>query len=185
MRGFKRSMPEIAAKQWFPLRIKCLGLWPQQNLGCQQHLCRPSCPCKFKYKVEIRLKNRIKKKIMMKLIGHVRHCGLVGSAPALDGTGCEFDSCGIYIPCSLSLWLLGSLRVLWVHMAWHKNCVKNFFFLKTIRQPCFIVDLSKHWMCDKILTCQKQFGRKLSRDSFTDSNAIIISSIFFIDILDD
>ena len=39
----------------------------------------------------------------------------------------EFDSwqCRIYIPCSLSLRLLGSLRVLWVHMAWHKNCVKN------------------------------------------------------------
>ena len=42
----------------------------------------------------------------------VRHCGLVGSAPAWDGTGCEFDSwqCRIYIPCSLSLRLLGSLR---------------------------------------------------------------------------
>ena len=46
-------------------------------------------------------------------LGHsVRHCGLVGSAPARDGTGCEFDSwqCRIYIPCSLSLRLLGSLR---------------------------------------------------------------------------
>ena len=42
-----------------------------------------------------------------------RHCGLVVSAPAWDGTGCEFDSwqCRIYIPCSLSLRLLGSLRV--------------------------------------------------------------------------
>ena len=40
------------------------------------------------------------------------HCGLVVSAPAWDGTGCEFDSwqCRIYIPCSLSLRLLGSLR---------------------------------------------------------------------------
>ena len=40
------------------------------------------------------------------------HCGLVISAPAWDGTGCEFDSwqCRIYIPCSLSLRLLGSLR---------------------------------------------------------------------------
>ena len=27
------------------------------------------------------------------------------------------------IPCSMSLRLLGSLRVLWVHMAWHKNIV--------------------------------------------------------------
>ena len=42
----------------------------------------------------------------------VRHCGLVVSTPAWDGTGCEFDSwqCWIYIPCSLSLRLLGSLR---------------------------------------------------------------------------
>ena len=34
------------------------------------------------------------------------------SAPAWDGTGCEIDSwqCWIYIPCSLSLRLLGSLR---------------------------------------------------------------------------
>ena len=40
------------------------------------------------------------------------HCGLVGSAPALDGTGCEFDfwQFRIYIPCSLSLRLLGSLQ---------------------------------------------------------------------------
>ena len=44
--------------------------------------------------------------------GHVRHCGLLVSTPAWDGTGCEFDSwqCRIYIPCSLSLRLLGSLR---------------------------------------------------------------------------
>ena len=40
------------------------------------------------------------------------NCGLVVSTPAWDGTGCEFDSwqCRIYIPCSLSLRLLGSLR---------------------------------------------------------------------------
>ena len=46
----------------------------------------------------------------------VRHCGLAVSAPAWDGTGCEFDSwqCRIYI-----------LGVLWVHMAWHKNCVEK------------------------------------------------------------
>ena len=37
---------------------------------------------------------------------------IVVSVSALDGTGCEFDSwqCRIYIPCSLSLRLLGSLR---------------------------------------------------------------------------
>ena len=33
---------------------------------------------------------------------HQHHCGIVGSAPACDGTGCEFDpwQCRIYIPCS-------------------------------------------------------------------------------------
>ena len=43
---------------------------------------------------------------------HIIHCGLVVSTPAWDGTGCEFDSwqCRIYIPCSLSLRLLGSFR---------------------------------------------------------------------------
>ena len=58
---------------------------------------------------------------------HVRHRGLVVSAPTWDGTGCELDSrqCRIYILCSLSLRLLGPLRVHWVHMAWHKNCVKK------------------------------------------------------------
>ena len=42
----------------------------------------------------------------------VRDCGLVVSTPAWDGTGWEFDSwqCRTYIPCSLSLRLLGSLR---------------------------------------------------------------------------
>ena len=50
--------------------------------------------------------------IGISVIKTVRHCGLVGSAPAWDGTGCEFDSwqCRTYIPCSLSLGLLGSLR---------------------------------------------------------------------------
>ena len=55
------------------------------------------------------------------------HFGLVVSAPAWDGTGCKFDSrqCRIYIPCSLSLYdYLGLFGVLWIHMAWHKNCVK-------------------------------------------------------------
>ena len=57
--------------------------------------------------------------IIIIIIIIIRHCGLVVSAPAWDGTGCEFDSwqCRIYIPCSLSLRLLGSLRGSWVHMA--------------------------------------------------------------------
>ena len=57
-----------------------------------------------------------------------RHCGLVVSAPAWDGTGCEFDSwqCRIYIPCSLSLRLLGSLRgALGTNGLTQKLCKKN------------------------------------------------------------
>ena len=48
----------------------------------------------------------------MHKINLVWHCGLVGSACTWDGKGCEFDSwqCQIYIPCSLSLRLLGSFR---------------------------------------------------------------------------
>ena len=40
-----------------------------------------------------------------KHLAQIRHCGLVGSAPACDETDCEFNSwqCRIYIPCSLSL----------------------------------------------------------------------------------
>ena len=55
-------------------------------------------------------------------------CGLVVSAPARDGTGCEFDSwqCRIYIPCSLSLRLLGSLRgSLGTYGLTQKLCLKN------------------------------------------------------------
>ena len=42
-------------------------------------------------------------------------CGLVVLAPAWDGTGPEFDpwQCRKYLPCSLSLRLLGS----WVHLS--------------------------------------------------------------------
>ena len=54
----------------------------------------------------------------------------MGSAPAWDGTGCELVSS---IPGSVGYifhvyWTydyLGPFGVLWVHMAWHKNCVKN------------------------------------------------------------
>ena len=58
----------------------------------------------------------------------VRHCSLVESACTWDGTGCEFDSwqCRIYI--SHVHWAydyLGPFGVLWVHMAWHKNCVEK------------------------------------------------------------
>ena len=59
---------------------------------------------------------------------HVRHCGLVVSAPAWDGTDCEFDSwqCRIYIPCSLSSRLLGSLRgSLGTYGLTQKLCLKS------------------------------------------------------------
>ena len=51
-----------------------------------------------------------------------------GIGSRLGWTGCEFNSwqCRIYIPCSLSLRLLGSLwGSLGWYMAWHTNCVKK------------------------------------------------------------
>ena len=58
-----------------------------------------------------------------------RHCGLVESARTWDGTGCEFDSwqCRIYIISHVhqAYDYLGPFGILWVHMAWHKNCDKN------------------------------------------------------------
>ena len=76
---------------------------------------------------EIRLWNE-----MVRWDDEIRSChyGLVVSAPVWDGTGCEFDSwqCRIYNYIShvqRAYDYLGSFGVLWVHMAWHKNCVKN------------------------------------------------------------
>ena len=59
-----------------------------------------------------RIINDVRWKAIPRVEQRVRHCGLVVSAPAWGGTGCEFDSwqCRIYIPCSLSLRLLGSFR---------------------------------------------------------------------------
>ena len=52
----------------------------------------------------------------------------IGS-PAWDGTGCEFDSWQIYIPCSLSLRLLGSLRgSLSTYGLTQKLCLKKIVF---------------------------------------------------------
>ena len=70
----------------------------------------------------------------------LRHCGLVGSAPAWDGTGCEFDSwqCRIYIPCSLSLRLLGSLRgSLGTYGLTQKLCLKKTYSDIFPSQDCF------------------------------------------------
>ena len=56
------------------------------------------------------------------------YCGLVVSAPAWDGTGCEFDSwqCRIYTPCSWSLRLLEFLRgSLGTYGLTQKLCLKN------------------------------------------------------------
>ena len=68
------------------------------------------------------------------------------SAPAWDGTGCEFDSwqCRIYIPCSLSLRLLGFLQgSLGTYGSTQKLCWKKMFLdscfnpqmPKVFRQP--------------------------------------------------
>ena len=72
------------------------SLWPQS--GVQTSICLSVC-CLLSYSTVTPISQT-----------PVRHCSLVVSAPAWDGTGCEFDSwqCRIYIPCSLSLRLLGS-----------------------------------------------------------------------------
>ena len=52
-----------------------------------------------------------------------RHCGLVGSAPAWDGTGCEFDSwqCRIYIP-----WAFQWYKKFWPQMTfWGQRSRSN------------------------------------------------------------
>ena len=64
------------------------------------------------------------------IVLYFRHCGLVVSALAWDGTGCEFDSwqcrVGYISHVHRAYNYLSPFGVLWVHMAWHKNCVKKF-----------------------------------------------------------
>ena len=59
----------------------------------------------------------------------VRHCDLVESVHTWDRTGCEFDSwqCRIYIISHVHRAhdYSGPFGVLWVHIAWYKNCVKK------------------------------------------------------------
>ena len=78
----------------------------------------------------------------------VRHCGLVGSAPVWDGTGCKFDSwqCRIYIPCSLSLRLLGFLR-------------GSLGTCGLTQKLCF----KKDWQAARRLDAGEPYGRKLSK----------------------
>ena len=74
--------------------------------------------------------------------------GLVGSAPAWDGKGCEFDSwqCRIYIPCSLSLRLLESLRgSLSIYGLTQILCLKKNDFGKTENHS---YDTIVHWTND-------------------------------------
>ena len=73
--------------------------------------------------------------LLLSLSEDNRHYGLVGSAPAWDGTGCEFDSwqCRIYIPCSLSLRLLGSFRgSLGTYGLTQKLCKKQFITVRIV-----------------------------------------------------
>ena len=59
--------------------------------------------------------------------------------PAWDGTGCEFDSwqCRIYIPCSLSLRLLGSLRgSLGTYGLTQKLCLKEIERIINLSPSC-------------------------------------------------
>ena len=78
-----------------------------------------------------------------------RHCGLVVSSPAWDGTGCEFDSgqCRIYIPCSL---YLGPFEVLWVHIIiinnnsmvwWHSHRVALYKMWYKLKSACSVVSM--------------------------------------------
>ena len=57
------------------------------------------------------------------------NCGLVESACTWNGTGCEFDSwqCQIYIISHVhrAYDYSGPFGVLWVHIAWYKNCVEK------------------------------------------------------------
>ena len=79
----------------------------------------------------------------------------MGSAPAWDGTGCEFDSwqCRIYIPCSLSLRLLGTLRGslgtygLTQKLCWKKKLVKWKHYLLVFVIIIFFNSIwSSEWM---------------------------------------
>ena len=77
---------------------------------------------------------------------YVHHCGLVVSAPACVGTGCEFDpwQCRIYIPCSLSLQLLGSLRgSLGTNGLTQKLCKNTFVNQKPVPFPALSNQLIK------------------------------------------
>ena len=82
------------------------------------------------------------------MVSIVCHCGLVGSAPTWDGIGCEFNSwqCRIYIPCSLSLRLLGSLRGslgtygLTQKLCYKKISIKHILFQRNITQTAFTLD---------------------------------------------
>ena len=65
-----------------------------------------------------------------KLVG--RHCGLVVSAPAWDGTGPEFDpwQCRIIYPMfieSTITWVLGTSGYIWLdtESVFKKTCVAN------------------------------------------------------------
>ena len=76
------------------------------------------------------------------LFNFVCHCGLVVSAPAWDWTGCDFDSwqCWIYIPCSSSLRLLGTLQgFLGAYGLTQKLCLKKEkkFYRTYYKNKCF------------------------------------------------
>ena len=89
-----------------------------------------------------------------------RHCGLVVSAPACDGSGCEFDSwqCRIYILCSLTLRLLGSLQgSLSTYGLTQKLCLKKPRTLwETLNSilHCNPSNSSPAWHTWQTITCQ-------------------------------
>ena len=111
---------------------------------------------------------------------YLQHCGLVVSAPAWDGTGCEFDSCQclIYIPCSLSLRLLGSLRDSLGTYGLTKKSIKKivlkFFFKHERRQYVNFVQY-----CLSIIAKKGNFGEKTKHRKKRETVIWFLLQIYF------
>ena len=132
--------------------------------------------------------------LRLRALINVRHCGLVGSAPALERNRLwvQFLACNVgYI--SHDHWAydyLGPFGVLWVHMARHKNCVnkkndantkedwwaKTKMFTQSLRAPNFW----HHWRSNSMLeihgTWTKMSGKDLRENKFTRMHT---SRLFF------
>ena len=108
----------------------------------------------------------------------IRHCGLVVSTPAWDETGCEFDSwqCRIYIPCSLSLRLLGSLSWFYGYI-WLDTKIGMKVDPKFVTLVPHLVSLVVWWrqleLCRARCSWANRIHRIVSRDRFIE----LVSSV--------